>query len=102
MWFVPQMRNAYALPHVLSSPAGRSGKAPGSPWSPFVSTCALGEVGEHRATPGPSDNLQVSLLLLWAANILFPEKKQKTTNPEGLKYLFATPFLPSWCHLVTA
>lgn len=23
-------------------------------------------------------------------------------TPEGLKHLFATPFLPSWCHLVTA
>lgn len=73
MWFVPHMRNVHALLlYPMCSPPlqvglGKLLSDPGPHSFPVV-PMGLGEMGEHRATPGPGDNLQMSLQLLSAAD----------------------------------
>lgn len=86
MWFVPQMRNVHALLlYPMFSPPLQVGLGKRIPRSFPVVPMGLGEMGEHQ---GPGDNLQGSLQLLWAADRGFETS--------------ATPFVPCWCHLVTA
>lgn len=70
-------------------------KAPESPWSPFVPSCAHGHGGDGEVTTSRyHSHLQVSLQLLWAAN-----KGSETSVCNPLFALLVSPghCLGRWC-----